>query len=129
MYVDRFYRNLADNLDNLLGSDFYGQIAGDYDKPSADAQKYLLATSESAKGMQTDIYHYAKNYRIHNARFRQKLDPISKNILRRKSPLELVFENISTFDGKNLIVIKDIACEVIKKDKEHQEWILPSEKN
>ena len=55
MYVDRFYRNLADNLDNLLGSDFYGQIAGDYDKPSADAQKYLLATSDSAKGMQTDI--------------------------------------------------------------------------
>ena len=25
-YVGRFYRNLADNVDNFLGSDFYGQI-------------------------------------------------------------------------------------------------------
>ena len=129
VYIDRFYRNLADNVDNLLGSDFYGQIASDYDKPSADVQKYLLTTSDFAKGMQTDICRYAKNDRIHNASFRQKLDPISKNILRRQSPLELVFENISTFDGKNPIVIKDITCELIKKDKEHQEWILSSEKN
>ena len=31
--------------------------------------------------------------------FRQKLDPISKNILRRENPFELVFEDISTFDA------------------------------
>ena len=79
--------------------------------------------------MKTDINHYVTKDRINNASFRQKLDPISKNILRRQSPLELVFENISTFDGKNPIVIKDITCELIKKDKEHQEWILSSEKN
>ena len=42
--------------------------------------------------------------RINNASFRQKLDPISKNILRRQNPLELVFEDISTFDAENPIV-------------------------
>ena len=42
--------------------------------------------------------------RINNASFRQKLDPISKNILRRQNPIELVFEDISTFDAENPVV-------------------------
>ena len=42
--------------------------------------------------------------RINNASFRQKLDPISKNILRSQNPVELVFEDISTFDAENPVV-------------------------
>ena len=34
----------------------------------------------------------------------KKLDPITKNIFRRQNPLELVFEDISTFDSENPIV-------------------------
>ena len=41
--------------------------------------------------------------RIDDASFRQKLDPVSKNILRRQNPLKLVFEDISTFDLENPI--------------------------
>ena len=89
-----FYRNLADNVDNLLGSGFYGQIANDANIPSEEIQKYILATSEFEKAMQNDINHYVTRDRINNAGFRQKLDPISKNILRRQNPLELVFEDI-----------------------------------
>ena len=33
-YVDSFYRNLADNVDTFLGSDFYGRITSDTDIPS-----------------------------------------------------------------------------------------------
>ena len=67
-------------------------------------QKYIPATSDFAKGMQTDINHYVTRDRINNASFRQKLDRISKNILRRQNPSELVFEDISTFDAENPIV-------------------------
>ena len=42
--------------------------------------------------------------RINNDRFRQNLNPISKNILRRQNPLEFVFEDVSTFDAENPIV-------------------------
>ena len=42
--------------------------------------------------------------RINDASFRQKLDPISKNILKRQNPLEFVFEDVSTFDAENPIV-------------------------
>ena len=43
--------------------------------------------------------------RINNASFRQKLDPISKNILkRRQNPIELVSEDISMFDAENPVV-------------------------
>ena len=63
--------------------------------------------------------------RINNASFRQKLDPISKNVLRRQNPLELVFEDISTFGSENPIIgllykeldvrKKHLASELIKK--------------
>ena len=42
--------------------------------------------------------------RINNDSYRQKLNPISKNILKRQNPLELVFEDISTFNAENPIV-------------------------
>ena len=54
--------------------------------------------------MQADINHYVTKNRINDASFRQKVDPISKNILRRQNLLELVFEDISTFDADNPIV-------------------------
>ena len=89
-----------------MSSDFYGRItfASDSNIPSEDISKYILATSDFAKGMQTDINHYVTRDRIKNASFRQKLDPISKNIIRRKNPLELVFEDISTFHAETPVV-------------------------
>ena len=97
-YVSSFYRSLADNIHNFVGSDFYSRIAADSEIPKEDVQKYILATSDFAKSTQTDINHYVTRDRINDASFRQKLDPISKN------PLELVFEDISTFDAENAIV-------------------------
>ena len=41
---------------------------------------------------------------INDASFRQKLHPISRNILRRQNPLEVVVEDVSTFDAENSIV-------------------------
>ena len=103
-YVGSFYRNLADNIDNFVGSDFYSRIAIDSDILTEDVQKYILATSDFAKSIQTDINHYVTRDRINDGSFRQKLDLISKNILRRQNPLELVFEDISTFDAENPIL-------------------------
>ena len=88
----------------FLGSDFYGGIANDVNIPSEDIQKYILATSGFAKGMQNDINHYVTRERINNASFKQKLDPIGKNISRRQNPLELVFEDISTFNAENPMI-------------------------
>ena len=101
-YVRSFYRNLADNID--IGSDFCSRITADGNISREDVQKYILATSDFAKSIQTDINYYVTRDRINDASFRQKLDPISKNILRRQNPLELVFEDISTFDAENPIV-------------------------
>ena len=100
-YVGNFYRNLADNADNFLGSEFYGRITNDANSTSANVQKCILATSDFAKGIQTDINHYVTKDRINDASFGQKLDPISKNIIRRQNPLELVFEDVLAFDAEN----------------------------
>ena len=84
-YVGNFYRNLADNVVNFPGSDFYSRIASDANIPREDVQKYILATSDFAKSIQTNINHYVTRDKINDASFRQKLDPISKIILRRQN--------------------------------------------
>ena len=125
-YVGNFYRNLSDNIDDT--SNFFSIITADADIPREDVQKYILATSDFAKSIQTDIHHYVTRDRINNASFRQRLDPISKNILRRQNPPELVFEDISTFDDENLIV-RSLLREIdIKKKQSDSDFIksLPS---
>lgn len=103
-YVEKFYRDLPSNGDSAITSYFYSRTANDVDVPSEGIQKYLLATSDFAKGMQTDINHYVTRETLNNTSFRQKLDPIVKNIFRRQNPLEMVFEDISRFDAQNPIV-------------------------
>ena len=115
------YRNLADNVDTI--SDFFAQISNDANIPREDVQKYHLATSDFAKSIQTDINHYVIRDRINNASFRQKLDPVSKNILRRQNPLELVFEDISTFDAENPIVGSLLREIDIKKKQSGSDFI------
>ena len=103
-YVGSFYGNLADNVDNLIGLDFYGRIENDSNIPVEDAQKYIFVTYDFPKYMQSDINHYVTKDWIKNASFWQNLDPKSKNISRQQNPLKFVFEDISTFDAENPIV-------------------------
>ena len=77
-----------------------------------------MATCDFAKSIQTDSNHYVTRDRINDASFRQRLDPISKNILRRQNPLELVFEDISTFDTENPTVGSLLREIDIKKKKQ-----------
>ena len=67
--------------------------------------------------------------KINDASFRQKLDPISKNILRTQNPLELVFEDISTFDAENPIVGSFLRELDLKKKQSDSDFIksLPSQ--
>ena len=116
---------MADNINT--DSDFYSRIAADADIPKEDVQKYLLATSDFAKSIQTDINHYVTRDRINNASFRQKYS-ISKNTLRRQNPLELVFKDISTLDAENPIVGSLLRESDIKKKQSNSDFIrsLPS---
>ena len=127
-YVGNFYRNLNHKVDNVQ-SNFLSAISADTKIPKDDVQKYLLATSDFAKSMQTDINHYVTRDRINDASFRQKLDPISKNILRRQNPLELVFEDISTFDSENPIVGSLLREIDLRKKQTDSDFIrsLPSQ--
>ena len=120
-YVGNFCRNLADKVDT--SSDFFTQISNDVNIPKEDVQKYILVTSDFAKCIQTDINHYVTRDRIYNASFRQKLDPISKNILRRQNPLELVFEDLSAFDAENPIVGSLLREIDIKKKQSDSDFI------
>ena len=103
-YVEGFYRNLAENVHNFIGSDFYSRITADVGIPREDVQKYILATSDFAKSIQTDINHHVTRDRINDANFRQKVDPISKSILRRQNPLKLLLKtkNLKSNKAKNL---------------------------
>ena len=64
----------------------------------------VLYMKKKKQKMQDDINMYVTRDRLNNGSFREKLDPIAKNIFRRQNPLELVFKDISTFDGQNPII-------------------------
>ena len=87
-----------------MGSEFYGRIVNNFDIPSDDVPKYILPATNFAKGMPTDINHYLTKDKINQASFSQKLDTISKSIIRWQNPVELVFEDISTYNVENPIV-------------------------
>ena len=127
-YVGNFYRNLSDRVDNVQ-SNFLSAISNDASIPKDDVQKYLLATADFAKSIQTDINHYVTRGRINTASFRQKLDPISRNIVQRQNPLELVFEDILTFDSENPIVGSLLREIDIRKKQTDSDFIksLPSQ--
>ena len=65
---------------------------------------------------------------MNNASFRQRLGPISKNILTRQNPLELVFEDISKFDAENPIAGSLLREIDIKKKQSDSDFTksLPS---
>ena len=86
---DEFYINVANNVDGPIISDFYARIANDAGIPSSNVQKYLLSTSDFAKGMQNNINLYVTRDRLDNASSRQKLDPIAKNTFWQQNLLEL----------------------------------------
>ena len=75
--------------------------------------------------MQTDINHYVTKDKIIKASFSQKLDSISKSIIRKQNSGEFVFEDISTLNVENPIVSslrrelevgkKDVAIDLVKK--------------
>ena len=97
--------------------------------PPEDVQKYILATTDFAKGIQNEINDYVTNDRINDASYRQKLDPISKNIFRGQNPLELVLEDVSTFDAENSIIGYLVRELDFKKKGTDSEFIksLPSQ--
>ena len=104
-------------------------MSKDYDIPNEDLQKYILATSDFAKSIQTDIIDYVTRDRINDASFRQKWDRISKKIIRKQNALELVFGDISTFDGENPILGSLLREIDLSKKQTDSEFIksLPSQ--
>ena len=78
----------------MVGPKFYGRVTTDRTIPLEDIKNYLLAISNFGKGTQDYINLYITRDRLNNASFRQKLDPIAKNIFRRQKSLELVFKVI-----------------------------------
>ena len=102
-YIEKLYKNLAQNVNSAVGHEFYGRVATDTTMSMEDIQKYLLATSDNGRGMQDDINLYVTRDRLNNASFRQKLDPIARNIFQRQNPLELAFKDISAFNAQNPI--------------------------
>ena len=75
--------------------------------------------------MQDDINMYVTRDRPNNTSFRQKLDPITKNIFRRQNPLELVFKDISTLDAQNPI-IESLLREIDVGKKDVDKYIVKS---
>ena len=69
-----------------------------------DLQKYLLASIEIGQNMQDWDDLVVTDDKLNDTSISQALDPVYKNVLRKQNPFEIVFKDISKFDGQNYIL-------------------------
>ena len=85
-FVESFYKDWLDGIDFSQDTDFQQKSINE--PLSEDVKKFLLATSDFGEEIQGELDLYVTNNRLNEARFRRRLDPISKNIIRNKNPIE-----------------------------------------
>ena len=84
---------------------------------SEDVKDSLLPTSEFGKHMQEDIDMYITRDRLNEASFCRKLNPIAQSIICGQNQIELVFNDVLTFDAQNLVIgLLMTETDVEKKD-------------
>ena len=115
-FVESFYKDFLDGIDFSHDIDFQQQLVNNL--LSEDVKKFPLATSNFGEEIQWKLDLYITNNRLNEASFRRKLDPISKNIIRNKNPIELLLERVKHFDGQNPVIgffIKEVDVGKRKK--------------
>ena len=113
-FIESFYKNFLDGIDFSQDNDFQQQL---FNNPlSEDVKKFLLATRNFGEEIQGVLDLYVTNNRLNKASFRRRLNPILKNIIRNKNPIELLFKDVKHFDAQNPVIaslIKEV--DVVKK--------------
>ena len=87
-------------MDFSQDNDFQQQLVNN--PLSKDVKKFVLANSNFVEEIQGELDLYVTNNRLNKASFRRRLDPISKNIIGNKNPIELLFKDVKHFDAQNL---------------------------
>ena len=105
-----FKKNFLNGIDFSQDNDFQQQLVTN--PLSEDVKKFLLAIRNFGEERQGELDLYVTNNRLNEASFRRRLDLISKNFIRNKNPIELLFKNVKHFDARNTVIgslIKEIA--------------------
>ena len=101
-FVESLYKAFLDGTDFSLDNDFQQQVVNN--PLSEDVKKFLLVTSDFGEEIQGELDLCLTNNRLNEASFRRRLDPISKNIIRNKNPIELLFKDVKHFDAQNPVI-------------------------
>ena len=101
-FVESLYKGFLDGTDFSLDNDFQQQVVNN--PLSEDVKKFLLVTSDFGEEIQGELDLCVTNNRLNEASFRRRLDPISKNIIRNKNPIELLFKDVKHFDAQNPVI-------------------------
>ena len=100
--VESFYKDFLGGIDFSQDNDFQQQLVNN--PLSEDVKKFLLATSNYGEEIQGELDLYVTNNRLNEASFRRRLNPISKNIIRNKNSVELLFKDVKHFDAQNPVI-------------------------
>ena len=120
-FVESFYKEFLDGIDFSQDNDFQQQLVNN--PLSEDVKKFLLATSNFGEEIQGELDLYVTNNRLNEANFKRRLDPISKNIIRNKNPIELFFKDVKHFDAQNPVIGSFIKEVDVGKKKELSKFL------
>ena len=101
-FVGSFYKDFLDGVDFSQDNDFQQQLVNN--PLSKDVKKFLLPTTDFGEEIQGELDLYVTNNTLNEASFRRRLGQISKNILRNKNPIELLFKDVKHLDAQNPLI-------------------------
>ena len=101
-FVESFYKDFLDGTNFSQDNDFQQQLVNN--PLSENVKKFLLVTSDFDEEVQGELDLYVINNRLNETSFRRRLDPISKNIIRNKNPIELLFKDVKPFHAQNPVI-------------------------
>ena len=101
-FVESFYKDFLDGTNFSQDNDFQQQLVNN--PLSENVKKFLLVTSDFGEEVQGELDLYVINNRLNETSFRRRLDPISKNIIRNKNSIELLFKDVKLFHAQNPVI-------------------------
>ena len=97
-FVESFHKEFLDDVDFSKTMIFNSSLLITL---WAEIKKFLLTTSNFGEKIQGEADLYIVNNRLNEVSFKRRFNPISKNIIRNKNPIALLFKNTLPTYGLN----------------------------
>ena len=107
-FVESFFKDFLDDIDFSHFNDFQQQRR---------CKQFSISNQQFSEEIQGELDLYVTNNRLNEVSFRRRFGPISKNSIRNKNRIELLFKDVKLNDAQNPVIGSLIKVVDVSKKK------------